>query len=476
MQLKAFFKAIMTDADMTLSDYMLTVNGDVGTKTFTYDYDGDGDVSVLSSDINVATASVNGNTVTVTYVSEGTAVITVTASETKKYAEIAATCTVTCVKAESRLALSASSLAVMGGIGSCAFEVTSQTGDGALTVSSSNTKVAKASIDGTKVTVTYVSAGSATITVSKAATVTYGAVSAACKVTCTRSASAVTLSAASGTLYGAAGSMTVSVTSQTGDGALSVSSSNTNVADVSLSGTTLTIRYVGAGTAVITVTKAATAKFSAASAACTVTCSRTSVTIPSLKSTSIAWKGESVTVGVNNLNTSLISQGGTVSANSIGTWTITWSLKDTTKYCWTDGTSAAKSASWSTYAGTMTFYIDYYTYYQQRSGSDNDKWWNTNAKFTCTCTYGTTWSGLVSAGTSYTATATYYRQGYPNNKKTAELTIKAFKTGSSGVIFSASGLHYTAGYVTLYTDSRYKTKITDGTISNGATYYAYYHG
>ena len=165
------------------------------------------------------------------------------------------------------------------------------------------------------------------------------------------------LSATSLAVAGGTGSGTLTYTYD-GDGIISASSSNTAIATVSVRDNTVAVTYVAVGSATITVTASETSKYYSASAECAVTCSRTAVTIPTLKSTSVAWVGSSVSPGVNNLNTTLVTQGGTTSANSVGTWTVTWTLKDTSKYCWSDGTVTQKSQNWSTYAGTnYTIYI-----------------------------------------------------------------------------------------------------------------------
>ena len=84
--------------------------------------------------------------------------------------------------------------------------------------------------------------------------------------------------------------------------------------------------------------------------------SRTKVTIPSLTGTSFACVGNPVGPGVNNLNTDLVTQSGTLSTTGIGSYTVYWDLKDPDRYCWSDGTTTRKSQNWSTYAGTATFH------------------------------------------------------------------------------------------------------------------------
>lgn len=354
------------EPSISLSEKTLSLMGGDGPKTLTYTYDGDGTVTVSSSDPSVATASISGNSVTVRYVSAGSAVVTVSASKTAVYMGVAASCQITCTRSAGSIALSASSITLYGGSPSGSFAITSQSGDGAVTVSSSDSSVATATLDGATVNVAYSGPGTATITVAKAQTDEYTAASATVAVTCQKSASQIILTETDKTIDGATGAGTFGIITRSGDGALSVSSTNSAVATAYIDGTVgsgddvqqvVHITYVGAGTADIIVTKAATAKYNAVSATCKLTCARTSVTTPSLASTSVAWSGSTVSVGVNNYDANLMTQSGTASANSVGTWTVTWTLKNTVKYCWSDGTSTAKSASWSTYSTTITIYL-----------------------------------------------------------------------------------------------------------------------
>ena len=80
----------------------------------------------------------------------------------------------------------------------------------------------------------------------------------------------LTLSASTATLTSVGDTEDVSVTAHTGE--LSAVSSNEEVATVSVSGTTVTIEEVAAGSATITVTSAATGDYAEATATISVTC------------------------------------------------------------------------------------------------------------------------------------------------------------------------------------------------------------
>lgn len=70
------------------------------------------------------------------------------------------------------------------------------------------------------------------------------------------------------------------------------------------------------------------------------------VNIPSLTNTSFTMDGNTKSPTVDNLNSTYVNQSGTTSAIDANTYTITWSLKDKTKYRWSDGSTGDKSATW----------------------------------------------------------------------------------------------------------------------------------
>lgn len=78
------------------------------------------------------------------------------------------------------------------------------------------------------------------------------------------------------------------------------------------------------------------------------------VDVPTLSGTSYSTTGGAVGPTVNGFDSSIMTQEGTVSTNVLGTYTVTWKLKDTKKYCWADGTTGAKSATWTLTGGNMT--------------------------------------------------------------------------------------------------------------------------
>ena len=231
------------------SNATFTVSGNTGT------------LSVSSNNNNIATASVSGNTVTVkSGTTAGKATITVTSAEASNYTAKSATYTAT----------------VNNGTISLSATPYNGTYDGkahnALTNVSANPSDAKIeySINGgtystTMPTITNVSSFTVTVRASKAGYTTK-VITETTKIN--KASGTLKLSATSGTSTNF-NNVTFSVSGNTGS--LSVSSSNSKFATASIRGNTVTVKPIMAGSATITVTSAATANYTAASATYKIT-------------------------------------------------------------------------------------------------------------------------------------------------------------------------------------------------------------
>lgn len=348
---------------------------------------------------------------------------------------------------------SSSSLTVYGGTGSNTVSFT-YTGDGTVSASSSNTGAATVAVSGNNITVTYVAAGSATITISAPKTSKYKECSATVSVICERSTSTLSLSATSGTIYGG-GSSGAYTYSYNGDGAVSASSSNTGVATVALSGNNISVSYVAPGSVTVTVSAPQTAKYNAVSATIAITCSRTALTKPSLTQTSFSTTGNTCAPGYNNYNSSLMTVSGTTSASSPGSYAIYFNLKDTNRYCWSDGSTGQIACGWSVSAGRITFYI-IRTRYSYNRGYYIQYY----------CTYGQRFidvNGLTGTGHRVNEGA---RSGF------------AIRTGVNGWVYDTTEVtdnYYSASGVMTniyWEESRSNGVSPYTTISHGAIYYA----
>ena len=244
----------------------LTLSATSGTITYpsnaTFTVSGNtGTLSVSSNNNNIATASVSGNTVTVkSGTTAGKAIITVTSAEASNYNVKSATYTATVQN------------------GTISLSATPYTGtyDGkahnAITNVSVNPSDAKIeySINGgtystTMPTITNVSSFTVTVRASKAGYTTK-VITETTKIN--KASGTLKLSATSGTSTNF-NNVTFSVSGNTGS--LSVSSSNSKFATASIRGNTVTVKPIMAGSATITVTSAATANYTAASATYKIT-------------------------------------------------------------------------------------------------------------------------------------------------------------------------------------------------------------
>lgn len=133
-----------------------------------------------------------------------------------------------------------------------------------------------------------------------------------------------------------------------GDGAITVTSNNTDVATVNRNGNTIIITGVKVGTATITVSQAeGTNHLAPQNVTCSVTVSKTIVTVPTVINTSKTYNSNSQSPTVSNEPSSAIANCTGKSATDVGNYTLKYSLTDTNKYVWSDGTTTDKSTAWS---------------------------------------------------------------------------------------------------------------------------------
>ena len=234
-----------------------------------------GTVTATSSNTSIATVSVSsdGKTVTMTPVAKGNATITVSAAGNANYLSGSKTYALTVNPGTCILSVSPESDEITYPTTTATFTVAKGSCNGALSASSSATGVATVGLSGTTGTVTWKSAGTATIKVTAAATNQYNKATAEYTVRTKKGTTAIELSPTSGSVaYGA--TTTFNVTKNPSGGALSVSTSPSNVATATINGTTVTVTGVGYdtnGTATITVTSAETSHYLRTSATYKVT-------------------------------------------------------------------------------------------------------------------------------------------------------------------------------------------------------------
>ena len=140
------------------------------------------------------------------------------------------------------------------------------------------------------------------------------------------------------------------VINRAGDGAISVLSSNANVARVSLSGNVVTITGVSVGDATITISVAEGRNYLATSAAYSCRSRKTQITIPTVTDTLKIFTGNAQSPTITNApSTSLVTLTGTTSATNYSAtpYSFTYTIKNTNAYEWANGSTAPLTFTWS---------------------------------------------------------------------------------------------------------------------------------
>ena len=137
--------------------------------------------------------------------------------------------------------------------------------------------------------------------------------------------------------------------SKLGDGEVTVTSSDPNIADVSLSGNRVTITGKKVGDVTITVNVAEGTNYLAASATYACKSRKTQITVPVVAVASKTYTGYSLSPTVYYApSTSLVERTGTFSAYDYSPlpYSFTYRILDTDAYEWADGTTAPKTFFW----------------------------------------------------------------------------------------------------------------------------------
>ena len=231
------------------SNTTFTVSGNTGT------------LSAFSNNNNIATASVSGNTITVkSGTTAGKATITVTSATATNYNAKSATYTATVNNGTISLSATPYNGTYNGQAHNALTNVSVNPSDAKLEYS-----INGGTYSTTMPTITNVSSFTVTVRASKAGYTTK-VITETTKIN--KASGTLKLSATSGTSTNF-NNVTFSVSGNTGP--LSVSSSNSNFATAIISGNTVTVKPIMAGSATITVTSAATANYTATSATYKIT-------------------------------------------------------------------------------------------------------------------------------------------------------------------------------------------------------------
>lgn len=293
-------------------------------------YSGNGAVAYSSSNSSVATVASDG---TVTATGVGTCTITAKATETEAYEAATASYTLTVTKASQTMTLPTNNAELVVG-DTLSLAATANTD---ISYASSNYRVANVSSKGV---VTAESAGTCTITATAAQSSKYEQTSVTCDITVINPGSKeASMSFTLPALNTAYGETVINKLTYTGDGTVTYSSSNNQIATVAADGT---VTPIAVGTCTITAGAPATKKYKAASTSYTLTVEQASQTV-SFPQDSIAINmGETATltatakttIDYRSSDTSIatVSSNGIVTALKPGICTITATAVQTQNY------------------------------------------------------------------------------------------------------------------------------------------------
>ena len=292
---------------------------------------GTGSITYSSSDENIAT--VNSTTGQVTLQSAGSATITATKAADSEYAQAEASYTISVALMEQSISFVNNSLE--GSIGETLTNPLADQGAGTGTITYSSSDEDIATVDATSGEVTLQSAGSATITATKAADAQYAQAEAS--YTVSSSLIPQTIAFASPTSQVDFGESFVKTLSETGEGTGTVTYSSSNSSVASVNATTGGVTARGVGTAIIVATKEADAVYAEAEASYTVTVnpapqvvefqdsSPSSIAIDDTYTNQVLVEGGNgaITFSSSNPGVATVSSSGQVTGISAGTVTIT---------------------------------------------------------------------------------------------------------------------------------------------------------
>ena len=243
----------------------------------------------------------------------------------------------------------------------------------------------------------------------------------------------VTLSASSGSVtYNKTGTFTIKTNH---GGTLSVKSADTSIATASISGTTVTVKGVKAGSTTITVTCAATDTYAAATAKYTLTVNKATGYV-TLSATS-----GSVTYNKTGTFTVATNHGGTLSVASAATGTATASISGTTVTVkgvkagsTTITVTCAATTNYTAATAKYTLTVNKATGYVTLSATSGSVTYNKTGTFTVATNHG----GTLSVASAATGTATASISG-------TTVTVKGVKAGSTTItVTCAATTNYTA--------------------------------
>ena len=329
-----------------------------------------GSFNVTSSDTSKALVSTSSSgEVTITPLEAGTVTITAKTAEESSYESGTATYTLTIKKPNAALIFKDSNNTVVTS-GTITMDQTialtvSRPSGLAYTIKLSDESAATASINGSKVTITPKATGTVRIVAKTQENDTYAETTATYTLTITQAANPITVSAKTNLTY--SGSAQTLVTTNNEHGTIYYSTSTQLTSSNYTTGSTTIPTGTDAKNYTVYWYTPGDSSYSATSGNVSVTISPKILTIPTATNLSFTYDGGEHGPSVSGFDVNTMTQGGTSKATNVNNYSITWSLRNTSNYKWSDNTTSPKSVSWKISAKsvsslTVTLPSESYTY------------------------------------------------------------------------------------------------------------------
>ena len=199
-------------------------------------------------------------------------------------------------------------------------------------------------------------------------------------------------------------------------GNITATSSNTSAATVSYSNGTITVTAKGKGSSTITVYSASTSNYNSDRKTFTVSVTGVISTVPSQSGT-LTYTGNTMSPGWKNYDSNKMTISGQTNGVNAGSYTAKFTPRS--GYKWSDGTTTAKSVTWSIGKATNTLTV---TNVNTNLTYPNTSTWTASAKF----------GGTITATSSNTSVATVSVSG-------GNVTVRPVDAGTTTIKITSYG-------------------------------------
>jgi hypothetical protein len=269
--------------------------------SITVSYTGGSGTGAISYSTSSTTCSVDGSTGDVTLLGAGNCIVTVTKAADANYTEASSNVTISIAKSPQATVTATPSRSTGVYADAVSTTVSGSGGSGTGSFSYASTTASVCSVNASTGAVTILTAGTCSITATKAADTNYNAATGSTSIVVSKATQAtVTATKSANTTYGSATQIMVTGSGGSGTGSFSYASTTTGICTINA--TNGVIAIVSAGDCVLTATKAADTNYNSASGNVTITIAKATqaaVTASATRTTSTYADGTSNTVALS---------------------------------------------------------------------------------------------------------------------------------------------------------------------------------